>query len=364
MIETCALGLGMAWLACLIRRPAPQSLPWLIASIPLCILAALAKATTWPAFVVAYGLYAASDVFRTRTIKIRPTAIIRSGVVAALAITMLWNSHADQVKLLNPFAGSLTSTALSYWNFGSWSQFFGKNFWVDLLPNRMLPDAIGYGWPALLICIPYARGNSPRVILALISTALFFIPIMLFTNLHMVHEYYQSANAIFLVAAVAFLLSDLAASGGPGLVLAVAVIVFAGAVARFTDYERPLATQDLFHHPFYVAANLVKQQTEPGTALIVFGEDWSSEIHYYAERKGVAFPTWATPQQAEKFFKNADSMMGGLTTAAVVDCRLIATPYLPDLDASVNEFIKNWIQQSRLVSNPDMPRTCAVYVKK
>src|SRR5262245_22992078 len=85
MIETCALGLGMAWLACVLHG-LERGIAWLIASVPLCILAALAKATTWPVFVVAYGLYFVAEVIRTRKIKILPTVIAGSGVLAALTI--------------------------------------------------------------------------------------------------------------------------------------------------------------------------------------------------------------------------------------------------------------------------------------
>jgi hypothetical protein len=149
------------------------------------------------------------------------------------------------------------------------------------------------------------------------------VPIVIFTNLHLVHEYYQSANAIFAIAAAAFLLSDLAVGGRRGLALAVVILLLAGALGRFSDYQTPQAARDLHHHPFYVAANLVKQQTGRETALIVLGIDWSSEIHDYAERKGVALALWSTTDQATALFKNPDGVMGGLTTAALVDCRAI-----------------------------------------
>jgi hypothetical protein len=363
MIETCALGLGMVWLACVLREPDRRSIPWLIASVPLCVLAAMAKVTTWPAFVAAYGLYSAAQTFRTRTIKVLPTLIAAGGVVAAFAITVLWNWHGDQVRILNPFGGFLTSNALKRWTFGTWSQLFSAQLWFDIVPGRMLPDAIGYCWPALLICIRYVRGTSMRTILALASMALFFLPVAIFTNLHIVHDYYQTANAIFAVAAATFLLSELTAVGRPGLAMLVTLLLLAGSVARFSHVQWPLADRNLSRHPFYIAAKLVEQQTGPDAALIVVGLDWSSEVHYYAQRKGVALPRWATLDQAKKLFENPDAMMGGLTTAAVVDCRAVHVRYGAELDAAVSTFVDGWAQKSQLVSGPDTPGVCRVYVK-
>jgi hypothetical protein len=327
----------------------------------LCVLAALAKATTWPAFVVAYGFYVAAELWRTRTIKVMPTLIAACGVLAALAITVLWNRHGDQLRLLNPFGGFLTSGALRSWTFGTWSQLFGEKLWFDIVPRRMLPDAIGYCWPVLLICVRYVRGNSVRTMLGLASMVLFILPFAIFTNLHIVHEYYQSANAIFAVAAATFLLSELAAVGRRGLAICIAVLLVAGAVTRFSYFQKPVGARDLSQHPFYVAANLVKQRTEPDTALIVFGIDWSSEVHYYAERKGVAFPGWGRLDQAKALLENPDAMMGGLPTAAVVDCRAVQARYRPELEALINDFVSGWAHQ--MVLGPATPGVCAVYIK-
>lgn len=364
MVETCALGLGMTWLACVIQQPDRQSIPWLIASVPLCILAALAKATTWPAFVVAYFFYVTADVLRTGKIRIVPVLIGSLGVAAALITTVLWNNHADQLKQLNPFAIGLTAAALNKWNFGTWSQFFSAQFWFDILPRRILPDALGYCWPALLVCVRYARGDSSLTKLSLISIALFFVPIVIFTNLHIVHQYYQSANAIFAIAAAAFLLSDLIAVGRRGVALLVGILLVGGALAQFSNRGWPVATRDLSHDPLYIAANQVRQQTGRDTALIVLGIDWSSEVHYYAERKGVALPAWSTIEQAKALINNPDAAMGNLRPTALVDCRAVRSRYRAELEALLDDFITSWQAQSQNVLISDSPGSCSVYIKR
>jgi hypothetical protein len=42
---------------------------------------------------------------------------------------------------------------------------------------------------------------------------------------------------------------------------------------------------------------------------------------YYARRKGLALPVWATPDEARMILGNPDAAMGGLKVAVVVDCR-------------------------------------------
>jgi hypothetical protein len=286
-----------------------RNLPLAICSILLCVLAALAKLTTWPAFVIGYGIFLAGELYRTRKLQIQSVLYCGSGILLALAVTVTWTFHTDQIRLLNQFGGSLTSTALRDHIYGTWYQLFSEELWFEILPRRILPDALGYCWPVLLICIRYVRIRSQRTVAAVASLVLFILPIAIFTNLHIVHDYYQTANAIFLVAAAALLLSELIAVQKPILAAVIATFLVIGALGRFFSHQWVLA-RPVTTHPFYIAAKLVANSTPPASSLIVFGADSSSEVHYYAQRKGVALPFWA-PDQARKFLDHPDAIMGG-----------------------------------------------------
>lgn len=341
MVETCALFFAMAWLMCVIQGLIERSVSLLFLSIPLGILGALAKVTTWPAFVAGYGLFVVADLYRNRTSRVRVQSLLfgAAGILLAFVLTLAWTKYSDQLKLLNPFARFLTSQSLNRWNFGTWSQRFSEKMWLDLLPTRMLPDAIGYCWPILLLCIRYVRLDSERTILAVACIVLFLLPIATFTNLYIIHDYYLTANAIFAIAAAIFLISEVIAVGRPIVAAVLVVFLISGAAARFVTHEWVWATAPLHGQPSYVAATLVANSTPPDSSLIVFGVDWSSEVHYYAERKGVALPNWATLEQAKTFLDDPDAIMGGLRTLAVVDCRAVFQHYPSQIDELVTQFV-------------------------
>jgi hypothetical protein len=49
-------------------------------------------------------------------------------------------------------------------------------------------------------------------------------------------------------------------------------------------------TADLTVVPAFQIAMMAKEKTPADSALVVLGDDWSSEIPYYAERKAVTPP--------------------------------------------------------------------------
>jgi hypothetical protein len=92
----------------------------------------------------------------------------------------------------------------------------------------------------------------------------------------------------------------------------------------------------------------------------VFGVDWSSEVNYYAERKGLALPVWASLETAHRILANPDAYMGGLKVHSVVDCRSIFLKYRPELNKLVDAFVAS--EQPNRISLA--PGSCDVYVKK
>jgi hypothetical protein len=362
MIESCALFFGMAWLLCAICGTRDRSVPLLVLSIPLCVLCALTKITTWPAFVIGYGIFFGWTVWQKREIPLTAAIIVGGGIVLTSCVVWVWTWHADRVKQLNLLGEYLTSANLSVWVYGTWTQFFSEKLWRDIVPYRMLPQILGYGWPVLLVCFRYIRMNSSYTLLAIACVILFVVPIALFTNLHMVHDYYQTANALFLIAAVTFLFSELIAINKVIPAAAVGTILFAGAVLHVRDNEWPVATGRHDLDPTYIAANIVRSSTPVDSSLIVFGVDWSPQVNYYAERKGLALPGWASLEKAKTILANVDAYMGGLKLESVVDCRSIGQKYSPELNKLIDAFVASWAQQSNHISPAQ--GSCDVYVKK
>jgi hypothetical protein len=285
---------------------------------------------------------------------------------SAIILVWAWTRHTDELRQLSPIGSLLTPASLKKWVFGSWAQLFGGQLWGEIVPRRMLPQILGYGWPALLICIRYVRPSSPQAIVAALCGVLFLVPIVLFTNVHIVHDYYQTANSIFLVAAVALVLSDLIEIRKFVPAALVASALLAGAVAHVRYHEWPVATGRHDYNPIYVSGRLVRNSTPEDSALVFVGLGMSPEVHYYAERKGIALPEFAPPKTAAAILANPDAYMGGLATRAVVDCRPVFAnlghAYPPELNEVIDRFVESWKQQSHLAGPAQ--GSCDVYVKQ
>jgi hypothetical protein len=80
------------------------------------------------------------------------------------------------------------------------------------------------------------------------------------------------------------------------------------------------------------------QDLPPDGVLLLFGFDWSSEVAYYAERRAITVPEWASRAQLDSLHTQPMLHSGGLPIVAVVDCpsALRANPALaPIIDAIV-----------------------------
>ena len=183
---------------------------------------------------------------------------------------------------------------------------------------------------------------------------------------------------MFLVAGAAFLISGLIAANRSWWAALACLYIIIGAQGRFFLHQWPRTT-DVSLHPSYVAGTLVNHTTDPQSSMIVFGVDWSPEIHYYAQRKGVALMRWSSVDKAKRLLNEPDLWMGGHRLASVVDCRhvlryvvppdstdmrleKISLHYTGEVDHMITTFLRVWMQGARLVSDGHR-ENCVIYVK-
>lgn len=195
MIETAALFFSLACIPYaidFIRRVGgwrSVALFWLFATA-----AVLQKATTGGPVLLFLALSAAFLQVRVKGFGFQalrrliiPAVIISIPLVIGLA----WAHYADIVKTANPFGSQLTSKALTTWNFGSFAQKLDFETWRLVIWERSLVWNAG-GWVGLLLLVlPWFGGPAHRRFawLSLAAVALFLLPVLIFTNLHFVHEY-------------------------------------------------------------------------------------------------------------------------------------------------------------------------------
>jgi len=244
-----------------------------------------------------------------------------------LAIGLVWAYYTDVVKTANPFGSQLTSRVLTTWNFGTMKQRLDFETWRLVVWERSL------GWNgsgfigALLLLSPWFGGRNHRRFawLSLASLVLFLLPILIFTNLHIVHEYYQVACVAFLLAALAIVIGGYLkeVTGTMAIVPIVTLVIILSNITFFNstygivaelklDESAPLSVQA------YKVGRYLREHTLPGTGLVIFNQDYSSEIGFQAQRKSITTPPWF--KEYRQLWEQPQKYLGKLELGAIVIC--------------------------------------------
>jgi len=327
MIETTAVFLAFALI--------PYALDFREARVPLrslllCTLfgtlACLQKATTGGPVIMVVGLSWLMYWYLQGGSRLPP---LRNFIAALLAfglpilLALLWTHHTDVVKQANALGVYLTSDALRSWNFGSVWQRLSPYLYGEVLWRRMLLSNAGgmLGVLLLLGSLLYPCEQKIRL-LVLVSLALFVVPIMLFTNLHIVHDYYQSGNAIFLIAALAISISIWLPRFNPipyAVPLVTALLVISNLFFFYADYYQSVTKQFNFKNTrALMVGRVVKTHTAPSDGMLVFGNDWNSDIAYYAERKSFTVANFF--RDYDQVWKDPHKYIGSTPLGAIVVC--------------------------------------------
>ena len=332
MIESTALFFCMGYLLYACRYPRDRSLFALLLGGAFGVVGALVKPTTMPGFVVVGVLFYAYTL-RDQTGRIRKSLsrnfIAFLGFVCLpILATLVWAHYTDEVKSRNVIGILLTSTGLTGWNFGSFSQRFSPSTWKTLF-DRTIPDLLGGNviFVLTLLGICFARH---RLFLFLTCILGFLSTFLIFTNLHVVHNYYAYANGIFLIAASSCAVVGLLEQKNWAPLLGI-VIFFVMIVVSVNGYYKGYYTiQKNNASQLDNLAYIIKQMIPPEEIILVFGGDWSSELPYYSERRALMWPPWVpqdmdSPTMKEALSKLSDTRIGALIVcnSARADPRLI-----------------------------------------
>lgn len=326
MIESTALFFGLLWLA--VMAVFIRSGHWWALGVATAAgaLSVLTKSTTFPAFGLLAGfliLKAAYDAFRTGSTKRNVLIVFSAGTacVVVLAIGFGWVAFTDAIKAENPFgAEKLTSAAVASFTFGTMEQRFSGAFWRDVILNRCLVEILGYTLiPAVLITGAALMSRKYALFMAAAVVA-FLVPLLLFTNLHRIHSYYQYANGLFVLVAVGFGLAALIEAKRHVTALAGLLVLTGGQVLYFHHHFANVIEADYTQRSRYKVSQLVRQHTAPNESVLVFGDDWSSAIPYYSQRKSLAMPYWASTGLIEQTLLNPQAVLGDRPLGVIVSC--------------------------------------------
>lgn len=307
------------------------------------VLSVLQKATTGFAVLAVmafvflfYELHKNSDLFKSIT----PQNVFWCLVLFAvpLAIGYGWTRYTDIVKVKSEFGTSITSAALSKWNWGTFDQRFSSKLYEDVLWGRVLKDNFSGFVGVLLVFAALFCSRSVILKRAIgVSLVLGLAPFLIFTNLHLIHNYYQSANVLFLVFALALAFGERLQANQQGkgwffcIFLALMInnyIAFAnGYFVNVKDTYTTGNSKDLG------IASVLKHSLRSDQAFVAFGNDWSSALSYYSERKSFTVPSWFKGYDA--VVKNPSSFLGQAELGGEVICPDARKPHVQHLSILV-----------------------------
>jgi hypothetical protein len=316
MIESCALFFSVSYLALAVEylkspRTSVAALMVLAGS-----LAAMVKLPTFFGFAICSAFLLIADMdpraLRNRTVP-HLTFAACAGLVPALA-GYGWSLYAERQRLLNPLAGFLGLDALREFTYGTTRQRISPDVW-SVLWSRSVPDLLGSHLLILplLICLPLVAKKYRAF--SILSTAVFIIVWMTFTNLHFVHSYYQYANGLFLIAALGFGIAGLIEL--PGATRVSGLLLLGVAVALSLNHYRSTyeRSQQLNNTGFQGIADAIRHHSKPDDVVMIYGLDWSPELPYTSGRRSIMVGDHnpLESQQARKALANlADGKLGAM----------------------------------------------------
>jgi len=336
LIESCALFFCLLWLDLLARFLKTVSVGFLIGAILAGMAGILCKITTFPAVAALGGLLVLADAFRawfagTLIARLRVFVLAAVIFVVPLVAEFAWGTYSDVVRSQNPFgAAQLTGSPLLAWVYGTWKQRLGPDLW-RIIWDRSLLEIFGPTVIAAAIITVIGLFSRRYTIPILAAVLAFMIPFLLFTNLHFIHNYYQNANAIFALAALGIAIAAIAEERGLVLAPFLLAIFVSGQFYFFHHYYVPVIAADFSKDRVFLISMLAREKTQPTESLIVFGQDWSSAVAYYSERKTLTMPKWAPATLMKKIIENPQAYLGDARLGGIVICPESAGQTLTDV---------------------------------
>jgi len=242
-------------------------------------------------------------------------------IVCSLSISFLlllaWLHHADSLKSLNDFAIELTSNNLRAWNYGELTQRFSFSLWVKTLVFRVFTLLGLLGLCKLVYdCIllqkcqrgKYYQSSSvscntlivlknlrtwivnPLAVFFVLSAYLLLFPLLVFTNLHITHDYYQFSCQIYFYWMISASLSwFLVRDNLHAISVSCLRVVFLVAIGGYINFAYFYLPPSFLSSSSRLAiGNKINSSIPPDSSILVIGDDWSSAFSFHARRRGLA----------------------------------------------------------------------------
>jgi hypothetical protein len=330
LIETLALFLTITYIAFMCKYfKANSFITWFV-TIVFGILAGITKITTATSgFIIAliFLFISALRYLKQKQSTLLDLVLTSLFVIIPVFFSLTWVSFSDRTKSFNPNGQSLTSDALSQWTFGILSQRFSPSLWYDVILQRTILGSLGAGLGLILMIYYfisfYGKQKSREFNVAGIATLLFISSLAIYSNLYIVHWYYQVGIQIYLFFTLGIVLTgkshykrrylDEFNSIFLVLILVLNLSVF------LVIFEKTANVKFTSSNSLIIkVADHIKIKTRPDEYILVYGLDWSSELAFVSERKSATLTPWMKGYVDS--FRNPSTAFGGVNPGAIVDC--------------------------------------------
>jgi hypothetical protein len=206
-------------------------------------------------------------------------------LIVPTLIGLAWTKYADSVKAQNALtADFLTSKPLHDWYYGTWQQKTTLSTWVKLWDRTA---AYGFGTaasPAAGLALAAFGSRRPYALASCLAAVIGAFAV--FTNLHDFHDYYQYATTLLVIVMVGFGFAA-AESWLPRGRLLLPLLGAAIVLKSIEGYTLDYRTRQAGNESVVEVGNFVKTNTSPAALIVVHGDDWSSLLPYYSQRRAL-----------------------------------------------------------------------------
>ena len=329
MIETAAIFFTFAAIpyAFDIWRPSPKWKSVILFSF-WATLGMLQKVTTAAPVVMVMAIICLVDYIKTTGIKIpswRKIACVAIAFIIPVVIGLLWVRYTDLIKEQNFFGHYNTSKAITDWTYGTLQKRLNFSLYKKVFWDRVLLKNAAGIFGILLIAITLFWGERRIKVIVATCLCLFVLPILIFTNLHFVHDYYQVSIALFLIGALAVsaVILPPRLNGKHFITPILTVLLITSNLYFFSQgYAKKIQqTFDIYSTETLAVADVINRYTSKDSGIVVFGLGWTSRVGFYSERKSFTVPLPANENDVyEEVWNDPSAFLGNKELSAIVFC--------------------------------------------
>ncbi|MFU8797103.1 MAG: hypothetical protein ACNA7Y_00125 [Gammaproteobacteria bacterium] len=293
-------------------------------------LAMLQKSTTgFPVLTILGILWLFNQIKYTQKIihiiTARNIFLVLLAFVMPVLIGMLWVYYTDLLKAQNTLGTHLTSTELSTWNWGTLEQRFSPSVFKEIVWRRLVKENAGNTLGFFLFAYVLFSAHLPKLKKLIFLCMVFYaLPIALFTNLHIIHPYYQAACLLFALAGLAIIIGEWIPEVSKKLFLIPLITVLFMGLNLYRFYQNYLPIMRIQHNIVQDRelriAKIIQKAIPPTHGFIAYGFDWSSVLAYLAQRKSFTVPHFIKKFQGNKPWENPQDYFGNTPLSAIVVC--------------------------------------------